>query len=62
MREGLGSGSGEEHRDRDLSQPPSRPDALLARVALGGAAATTSVVSRLKLCLDPLCEPVLHDI
>lgn len=54
MREGLGSGSGEEHRDRDLSQPLSRPEVLLARAALGGAAATASVVSCLKLGLEPL--------
>lgn len=36
-----------------LSQPLSRPEVLLARVALWGAAATTSDVSCLKLCLDP---------
>lgn len=35
-----------------LSQPLSRPEVLLVRVALG-AAVTTSAVSCLKLCLEP---------
>lgn len=37
---------------RTLSQPLSRPEVLLVRVALG-AALTTSAVSCLKLCLEP---------
>ena len=36
-----------------LSQPLSRPDDLLARVLLGGAATSSSALSCLKFCLGP---------
>ena len=52
-RPALGSPRASPRGQLTLSQPLGRPDDLLARVVLGGAATSSSALSCLKFCLEP---------